>query len=82
MGLREEPGEGYTTSQPFYPQDLIRNSPYFLSCSANDVSSENLVLDQLISNLYFSLFSSFVCLMLYWYCKEKFCLSHTWELKG
>ena len=31
-------------------------------------------------NLYFSLFSSLVCLTLYWYCKEKFCLGHSWEL--
>ena len=33
-------------------------------------------------NWYFSLFSSLVCLILYWYCKEKFCLGHSWELKG
>ena len=35
---------------------------------------------------YFSLklflFPSLVCLILYWYCKEKFCLGHPWELKG
>ena len=27
----------------------------------------------------FSLFSSLVCLILYWYCKEKFCLGHSCE---
>ena len=27
---------------------------------------------------HFSLFSSLVCLILYWYCKEKFCLGHSW----
>ena len=31
-------------------------------------------------NLYFSLFSSLVCLILYWYCEEKFYLGHSWEL--
>ena len=33
-------------------------------------------------NWYFSLFSSLVCLILYWYCEEIFCLGHSWELKG
>ena len=33
-------------------------------------------------NFYFSLISSLVCLILYWYCKEKFCLGDSWELKG
>ena len=33
-------------------------------------------------NLYFSLFSSFVCLILYWYCEEKFYLGHLWELNS
>ena len=33
-------------------------------------------------NLYFSLFSSLVCLILYWYHEEKFGLGHLWELKG
>ena len=35
-------------SQPFHSQDLTRNSPYFLSYSSYDVSSENLVLDQVV----------------------------------
>ena len=47
-----------------------------------DVSLENLVLDKpVIPLLIFSLFSSLVCLILYWHCKEKFCLDHSWELK-
>ena len=33
-------------------------------------------------NWYFSLFSSLFCLILYWYCQEKFCLGHSWELTG
>ena len=33
---------------PFHPQDLISNSPYYLPYSSYDVSSENLLLDQLI----------------------------------
>ena len=28
-------------------------------------------------NWYFSLFSSLIWLILYWYCKEKFCLGHS-----
>ena len=31
---------------------------------------------------HFSLFSSSVCLILYWNYREKFCLGHLWELKG
>ena len=47
------------------------------------VSSENFVSNQLtIPKLIFSLFSSLIWLILYWYCKEKFCLGHSWELKG
>ena len=42
-----------------------------------------MVLDQLIIlNWYFTLFSSLLCLILYWYCKERFSLSHSWEVKG
>ena len=29
-----------------------------------------------------SVFSSLICLILYWYCTEKLCLGHSWELKG
>ena len=43
----------------------------------------HLVLDRpIILNWYFSLFSSLSWLILYWYCKEKFCLGHSRELKG
>ena len=33
-------------------------------------------------NWYFSLFSSLIWLILYWYCKEKFSLGHSREFKG
>ena len=49
-----------------------------------NVSLDNLVMDQLIiPKLIFS-FVLIACLIdkLYWYCKEKFCLGHSWELKG
>ena len=49
------------------------SSPYCLPCNYYNVRLENLVLDQ---------FSTLICLILYWYCKEKFSLGHTWELKG
>ena len=46
------------------------------------VNLDNLVLDQKNNpNLYWSLFLSPVCLMLYWYCVEKFCLFHSWKFK-
>ena len=46
-------------------------------------SSENLVLDQLSSNWYLSLFSLFIWLKLCSYCREKFCLGHSWPgVKG
>ena len=49
--------------------DLTCNSPYCMPFNAYDVSSENLVLDQvIIHSLIFSLFSSLICLMLYWCC--------------
>ena len=60
----------------------ICNSPYSQSYNSYNVSSENLVVDQLIIlKFIFSLFSSLTWLILYWYCKEKFCLGHSWELK-
>ena len=59
----------------------ISNSPYHLPYNSSDVSLENLVLDQLITpNWYFSVFLFIFCLILYWYCKERFCLGHSWEL--
>ena len=49
-------------------KDLISISPYCLSYNSYDGSLENLVLDQLkIPLLILSLFSSLVCLILYWY---------------
>ena len=38
----------YHTTWPFHSQDLISSSPYYLPYNSYDVSSENLVLDQLI----------------------------------
>ena len=65
----------------FTSQGRISYSPYCLLYSFYDVSSENSVLDQLMipwfPDWYFSLFSSLVCLILYRYCKEKFCLGHS-----
>ena len=67
----------------FYFQDLISNSPYCLPNNSYDVISDNLVLDQpIISFWIFSLISPLACLVLHWYCKENFCLGHSWELKG
>ena len=40
--------QGEVTFLPFYSQDLICNSPYCLLYNSNDISLENLVLDQLI----------------------------------
>ena len=50
-------------SSPFHYQDLISYSPYCLPHNSYDVSSENLVLDQLM--ILFS-FPSFDCLILSW----------------
>ena len=70
---------GLTLSLP----DQISNSPYCQPYNSYNVSSENLVSDQLIiPKLIFSLSSSLIWLILYQYCKEKFCLGHSWELKG
>ena len=84
---------------PFHSQDLISNSPYCLLYSSCGVSSENLVLDQLIipwliffcilitcildhikAVTIFLIFIKFT-ILLYWWCKEKFCLGHSW-VKG
>ena len=63
--------------------DQIFTSPYCQPYNSYNVSSENLVLDQvIIPKLTFSLVSLLICLILYWYCKEKFCLGHSWELKS
>ena len=63
--------------------DQIFTSPYCQPYNSYNVNSENLVLDQvIIPKLTFSLFSLLIWLILYWYCKEKFCLGHSWELKS
>ena len=63
-------------------QDLISNSPYCLSYNSHDVSIENLFLDLLIiPELMFFYILITSLLNMYWYCKEKFCLGHTLELK-
>ena len=59
--------------------DPIGNSPNRLLYHAYDVSSENLVLDQLIiTSLTFSLFSTLVCLKLY----NNLFSGHSQELQG
>ena len=70
--------------EPFYSNDYTCNSPYWLPYNSYYVSWENLVLDRQILPLIeiFSLFSSLVCLILYCYCEEKFCLGHSWECEG
>ena len=50
------------THNCFRFQDLISNSPYSLLYNSYDVSSENLVLDQLILCLMISLFIFITCL--------------------
>ena len=62
--------------------DPFINSSSCLTYNSHDVSLKNVVLDQLIIPLsIFHLFSSLVCLTLYQYCKEKWCLGHSYELK-
>ena len=65
----------------------ICNSPYCQPYNSYEVSAENLVLDQLIipeidSCFYSHHLSAWFCIVLYWYCKEKFSISHSRELKG
>ena len=65
----------------FHSQDLISNSPSCLLYNAQMLVWR--IFYWINSpNWYFSLLSSLVCLILYWHCKEKFCLGHKWELKG
>ena len=65
-------------------QDLISNSPYFVSYTSRDVSLENLVLDQLIISYLIFPFIFITCLLdiVLIFFKEKFCLGHSWEVKG
>ena len=61
----------------------MSNSPYSVPYNLCDDSLEDMELDQpIIPNWYFSLFSLFVCMISYLLCKEKFCLSHKWDLEG
>ena len=63
--------------KPLTPKISFSNSLHYLPYSSCDVSLENLVLDKLTIPLLI-----FFCLILYWYCREKFSLGHSWELKG
>ena len=58
--------------------NLVCNSPYCQRYNSFSVSSESLILDQLIiPKMIFSLFSLRIWLTLYRYCKEIFCLGHS-----
>ena len=63
---------------------LLINSSHCLLYNSCDISLENLVLNQLMIPflIFFFILIFLVCLILYWYCKENFCLSHSWELKS
>ena len=65
---KREP-EQLTLILPFHSKDPISNYPHWLPCNSCGVG------------WYFSLFSRLDCMILYWYCKEKFSLGHSWELK-
>ena len=55
-------------SKTFHSHGLFSNSLYY-------------PIDRIVY-WYIFLFSLLVCLILYWYRWEKFCLDHSWELKG
>ena len=59
--------------------DQIFTSPYCQPYNSYNVSSENLVLDQvIIPKLTFSLFSLLIWLILYWYqCVQEFDIHYT-----
>ena len=81
--MQNSVSHGQDFPQPFHSQDLTSNSLYCLPYNSHNVNSENLVLNQpVIPDRYFSLFSSLVCSISYWFCKEKFCLGHLRGLKG
>ena len=65
----------------FHLQELFSNSPYCLEDNSFDSCLKNLVLDQLVIDI-FLLFSSVACLILYGYYREKFCLGQSCELEG
>ena len=64
----------------FHSQDLNSNLPHCLPYSSHNVCSENFVLNQLIF-LQWTVTFLYSCGLSAWYCKEKFCLGHSWELK-
>ena len=71
------------TRNCFHFQDLFSNSPYYLPYNSYDVSSENLVLDQLILCLMISLFIVITCLadiVLILYAEIP--SDHLWEFWG
>ena len=69
-----------------YLQDWMCNSLYCQLYNSYKISLENLVLDQLIipKFMFFSILITYlfdIVLILYWYCKEKFCVGHSWDWK-
>ena len=71
---------------PFTPEISVNNnSPYCLLYKSCGIGLENLVLNQLIIPQSIFVFILVTCLhdtVLIIYCKEKFCLDHSWELKS
>ena len=67
----------YNWAEPFHSQDLISDSPFYHTILMMLVWIINYWINLRYSTWYFSLFLSLVCLILYWYCKEKFCLGHS-----
>ena len=65
-----------------YPYHPLRSQGKFSLLSARQFSWCSFGEFGIGSTNNFSLFSSLVCLMLYWYWEEKFYLGHMWELKA
>ena len=62
------------------PRSHFSDFPNCLLRKSYHVILDNMVLDKLIPLIdIFSLLSSLICLLLYWNCKEKFCLGHSWK---
>ena len=68
----------------FLFQDLINNLPCFcFTVLMMLVQRIWYKINQLSPNWCFNfLFSSLACFILYWFGEEKFCLGHSWQLKG
>ena len=73
--------QGVNSSFKVQCLNLISYSPYCLPYNSCDVSSENLILDQLIIFYLIFFFILITCLLVINY-KEKLFLDHLWELKG